>query len=73
MSLENAPLNIAVSILEVGHSVEMSKTAYFNDFESMPNGPLLLPNTKIDMVIDSESSNSNHENNMAGEGNLLNG
>lgn len=36
MSLENAPLSIAVSILEVGHTVEISKTAYYEDLESIP-------------------------------------
>ena len=36
MSLENAPLSITISILEVGHTIEISKTAYYDDFESIP-------------------------------------
>lgn len=47
MNLDHAPLNIAVSILEVGISVELSWTAYFDDFETIPKWPFLLVNSNI--------------------------
>jgi len=44
-------LNIAVSILEVGHSVELSRTAYFDDFENIPKRPFLLGNNNLSKLI----------------------
>ena len=54
MSLEHAPLNVAVSILEVGHSVELSWTAYFDDFDNIPKWPFLLQDNQIETDIMTE-------------------
>jgi hypothetical protein len=61
MTLENAPLSIAISILEVGHTIEISKTAYFEDLESIPWKPFMLLNSNLKSILGSERSNSNHD------------
>ena len=61
MSIEQAPLNITVSVLEVGHSVEISKIAYYDDFSSIPSKPFLLGNSNLKSILGSERSGSNHE------------
>lgn len=42
MSLETAPIHFAVSLLEVGQQVEVSRCVYFDTFDHIPNEPFLL-------------------------------
>jgi len=42
MNFDEAPLHLAVSIVELGTEVEISRAVYFDDWEAIPKDPFLL-------------------------------
>jgi hypothetical protein len=42
MNLKESPIHIALSMLEVGVEIEMSKLVYFDEWDLIPKSPFIL-------------------------------